>query len=126
MKNLSTGLLLLFAILCFSMGAKALNLPSNFDGNWVYACYDAPYPYHEGKLLVAEKEQETTVKVVFKNGQSASGKNVAIADGKLSFDVYVEGYVVKTVLEQNGEKIIGKAHSPEGVMDLQIKKEDNN
>lgn len=126
MKNLSTGFLFLLAVLCFSMGAKALDLPSNFDGNWAYECYDAPYPYHEGKLLVTEKEQKTMVKVVFKNGQSASGKNVAIVDGKLSFDIYVEGYRVKTVLEQNGEKVIGKAHSTEGIMDLQIKKEENN
>jgi len=34
----------------------------------------------------------------------------------------VEGNVVKTVLEQKGEKVTGKANSPEGVMDLVIKK----
>jgi len=56
------------------------------------------------------------------NGQSISGKNVALKDGKLSFDIYVEGNVVKTVLEQKGEKVTGKANSPEGVMDLVIKK----
>jgi len=55
-------------------------------------------------------------------GQSISGKNVALKDGKLSFDIYVEGNVVKTVLEQKGEKVTGKANSPEGVMDLVIKK----
>lgn len=124
MKNLSIGLLLLFAVLCFSMGAKALDLRSNFEGNWAYTCYDAPYPYHEGKLLVSEKEKETLVKVIFKDGQSISGKNVAVKDGKLSFDIYLEGYLVKTVLEQNGEKITGKANSPEGVMDLQVKREE--
>jgi len=122
MKNLSAVLLLLFAVSFFNVPAKALDAPSKYEGSWVYECYDAPYPYYEGTLLIADKEKVTTVKVTFKNGQSISGKNVALKDGKLSFDIYVEGNVVKTVLEQKGEKVTGKANSPEGVMDLVIKK----
>jgi hypothetical protein len=122
MKKLSAGLFLLFIVSFFNSEAKALDIASKFEGSWAYECNDAPSPYHEGTLLVAGKENETTVKVIFKNGQSISGKNVAVKDGKLSFDIYLEGIVVKTTLEQKGEILTGKANSPEGVMELVGKK----
>ena len=58
----------------------------------------------------------------YENGQSVAGKNVNVKDGKLSFEVNVEGNVVKTILEQKGDKVTGKANSPEGVMNLVIQK----
>lgn len=122
MKNLSALLLLLFAVTLFTQEVKAFEIPSKYEGAWAYECYDAPYPYHEGTVLIANKDKTTTVKVTFKNGQSIWGKNVNVKEGNLSFEVYVEGNMVKTVLEQKGEKVIGKANSPEGIMNIVIKK----
>tara|TARA_R110002074_G_scaffold63158_3_gene151767 strand:+ start:1058 stop:1462 length:405 start_codon:yes stop_codon:yes gene_type:complete len=122
MKNLSAVLLLLFTVSFFNAKVMAFEIPSEYEGTWAYECYDAPYPYHEGTVHIAYKDKATTVKITFKNGQSVAGKNVNVKDGKLSFEVIVEGNVVKTVLEQKGDKVTGKANSPEGVMNIVIKK----
>ncbi|MCC5939285.1 MAG: hypothetical protein JJU34_18545 [Lunatimonas sp.] len=125
MKKLSLVFFLLFTVPLYIIPAIAVDFASEFDGSWTYECYDAPYPYHEGAVLIVSKEKETLVTITLKNGQSVSGKNVAIKDGKLSFDIYVEGSVVKTVLEQKGSQLTGKVNTPEGIMNLVIKKKDN-
>jgi hypothetical protein len=122
MKNLSAVLLLLFTVTYFNAEVMAFEIPSKYEGTWTYECYEAPYPYQEGTVNIANKEKATTVKITFKNGQSVAGKNIKEKDGKLSFEVNVEGNLVKTVLEQKGENITGKAYSPEGAMNLVIKK----
>lgn len=121
MRNLGIALFIFFAVSVFNSEARA-NDDSKYIGSWTYKCDAAPYPYYEGDLLVAEKDKKTTVKVTFKDGRSVSGENVKIKDYKLSFEIWVEGTVVTTVIEQKDKKIIGKVDSPEGPMTLTVEK----
>lgn len=118
MKKLGALLMVLFSTLLLWSQAQAEDSSKTYQGTWVYECYEAPYPYHAGTLTVSEKDKKTTIKVTFDDGQSLSGKNVSIKDGKLSFEIWVEGNVTRTTLEKKGEKLIGKVSSSEGPMSL--------
>lgn len=121
MKNLGVVLFIFFAVTVLQSEAKANDF-SKYLGSWAYECNEAPYPYHEGDLLIAEKDKKTTVKVTFKDGRSITAQNVTIKDDKLSFEIWVEGGTVSAVLEQKDKKIIGKVDSPEGKMTVSAQK----
>lgn len=122
MKNLVVLFLSIISLAFTHSEAKELSPASKYVGTWTYECNEAPYPYHEGSLVITEKDNKTLVKVIFDDGDSATGRNVEIKEGKLSFEIWVEGNSVKTVLEQQGTKYIGKVNSPEGQMNLKLEK----
>ncbi|WP_460544078.1 hypothetical protein [Echinicola sediminis] len=122
MKKLGALLIVLFSTLVALSQAHAEDNSKTYQGTWVYKCSEAPYPYHAGTLTISEKNKKTAVKVTFNDGHSLSGKNISIKDGKLSFEIWVEGNVTKTTLEKKGENLVGKVSSSEGPMSLTASK----
>lgn len=88
------------------------------EGEWNYTVEGTPYEYSKGVLKVVKTngEYEITVKV---NYNSIEAEQVTVKGNNLDFVVYIEGQNVKVNLTIDGDKISGKAVSPEGVFPMQ-------
>ena len=108
---------LLLLLLAFFTANLSANDFSKLKGTWNYKVDYAPEGYEKGQMTFAEKDGQVTGEVKIQ-GQAIQLKDLVYADGQYKFNVTIEYNNIPVVLTVEGDKLTGKANTPEGVMPI--------
>ncbi len=86
----------------------------DFIGEWKFDVSNAPYGYQQGTIFIVEKEGALTGEIKFADGEKIKMEKMAVTNGVLTFQIYVQSSYVngKASIEEN--KFKGTAMTPEG------------
>ena len=90
----------------------------DLKGTWEYKAPSAPYEYMKGKLIFDEVNGQATVTVKFSSGTQIKAQNVKVENENFSFGIMVENNLVKCTGKVVNGKLIGKADSPTGILEM--------
>ncbi|GAP71046.1 hypothetical protein BA6E_125486 [Bacteroidales bacterium 6E] len=90
-------------------------------GTWNYTASYAPPGYDKGQLVFFDKDGITTGQVKI-SGYATDIKNLKFSEGVYSFTVTVEYQDIPVSFKLEGDKLTGKASSPEGDLPIEAKK----
>ena len=113
---------ILFAFLVTGMSDVYASLKPELKGIWNYEVSTAPYDYKKGNIIFSETDGKVLVTVKLSDGTEFKGQDIKIKKNIFSFKVQIEYEDVKINGKVINNKIIGKADSSMGVMDLIAKK----
>lgn len=122
MKTLASILCIIFGLLLTTSISKAQPEKTDFEdytGTWEYTSPEAPYAYQEGQFVIAQKDGDPSVHLIFSNGQEVEGENLRIEDQQLKFGIYVETEYVSIQLEREEDKITGIANTTDSEIPLE-------
>lgn len=109
-----------FLVILF-FAVAAINLSANelikLKGTWNYKVEYAPEGYEKGQIIFSEQEGKVTG-VVKVQGQSIPLNNLVFADGQYKFNVNIEYNDIPVTFKVEGDKLTGKANTPEGQMPI--------
>lgn len=89
----------------------------NFMGNWTYAAENVPYEYAQGILFISKKDGLLDIIVALAGGERRA-QDVKVEENILTFSLNLDGQLVSISLTVEGDKILGKASSKDGIFDL--------
>lgn len=98
------------------------SVKEDLKGNWQYKVSDAPYDYQAGQLIITETNGKTTGTAKFSNGSEVKIPEITFTDNTFSFSVTIESVSVKVTGKIVQGKIVGKADSSQGIMDLKAER----
>lgn len=119
MKRFIAFFLMIFTLGVTAQMADAHGKQPHFNGTWGFKCDEAPYGFNDGKLVILEKTEKTTIEVTFSDGTKLTGEDVKIKEGVLTFSVSVDYDVIEVKLKRKGEKLAGSAITPEGALSVE-------
>lgn len=90
-------------------------------GTWNYSTSYAPPGYDKGQLVFFEKEGKTAGQVKI-SGYAIDVKNLKYSEGTYSFIVTIDYQDIPVSFKLEGDKITGKASSPDGDLPIEAKK----
>ncbi len=114
--------IIFIAILFFVVFCKysfAQNPVKALIGEWKTEVADAPWEYRNGSIIFSETEGKLTAKISFPGQGMIPVNELKTKENKINFNVTIEGYKIIVDLVRDGDKMTGKAETPEGI--LQIK-----
>jgi hypothetical protein len=115
-KQFAMVLLAVFTLTAFVASAEEKNKP--LLGEWAYEVSDAPYGYEKGLLVFSEKDGQLACKVKLESSAELQVNNLKVEKNKITFSVMVEYNQVNIELQREGNKLTGKADSPEGPKEM--------
>ena len=86
----------------------------DFVGDWKFTSQYAPEGYQTGTFVIGEKEGALTGEIRFAEGYTVPMKNMVVTDGVLKFSISVDYNDVPITATVEGDKLKGKASSPDG------------
>lgn len=95
----------------------------NWVGTWQYAAPQAGYQYQQGKIIFSMEEKDLKVFVEI-NGHKIEAQNVEVAENKVSFNVTIEGGLIKVSLQEKDKDLTGNATYSGGKIPITGKKLD--
>ena len=104
-----------------SIDVNAKGVDKNILGTWTFEIKEAPYEYQRGKTTFYQADTLTKVKIVF-DYETLQGSKLKIEGDKVSFDVEVQGEVVKVALKLENEVLSGKAATSQGELPVVMKR----
>lgn len=113
-------ILFIFLAAFISMFASGDNL-EKLVGTWNYTASYAPPGYDKGQLVFFQKEGKTSGQVKI-SGYATDIKNLKYSDGTYSFIVTVEYQDIPVSFKLEGDKLAGKASSPDGDLPIEATK----
>jgi hypothetical protein len=90
-------------------------------GTWDYTATYAVPGYDKGQLVFFEKEGKTAGQVKI-SGYAIDMKNLKYSEGTYSFIVTIEYQDIPVSFKLEGDKLTGKASSPDGDLPIEAKK----
>ncbi len=93
------------------------SVKDNLVGGWAYTVEGAPEGYHKGFLLIVNQDGDYKVQVQTA-GATMQGQNVSVKKNTITFDLSVEGDMVKVALTADGSKISGTSTASDGVYQI--------
>jgi hypothetical protein len=111
--------ILLFSFLAVNLSANDF---SKLMGTWNYKVEYAPEGYDRGQIIFTQKESKVSGEVRIQ-GQSIPLNEIKYADGQYKFNVTIEYNNIPVVFKVEGDKLTGKANTPDGVMPISGTKE---
>ena len=91
-------------------------------GEWIVESNDAPYEYRKGSVIFSEADGKLIAKLRFPNQTELSVRELKTKDNKVLFTVMIDGYPIAIVLNREGDKMTGKAETPEGVVNIKTER----
>ena len=91
-------------------------------GEWIVESTDAPYEYRKGSVIFAETDGQLTGKIRFPNQSELSVRELKAKDNKVLFTVMIDGYPINVEMTREGDKMTGKAQTPEGEVNVKSEK----
>jgi len=80
-------------------------------GGWEFTVEGAPEGYEKGFMMIVKQSGVYKVQIQLSGGV-VNGENVEVSGNNITFNVNVEGEVVKVALTANGSKLSGTSTSP--------------
>jgi len=114
---------ILFAFLVTGMSDIYASLKPELKGIWNYEVSTAPYNFKKGNIIFSETDGKILVTVKLSDGTEFKGQDINIKKNIFSFKVQIEYEDVKINGKVIKNKMIGKADSSMGIMDLIAEKE---
>ncbi len=112
--------LFIISFLFLATTAKAGN---PLVGEWTFSVTQAPWEYSSGKVLIDLDEEELPVgRIVFDSGIEVRITTITQEDTKVTMDIYVEGYPVRTILDLEDDELKGFTETPEGAIPFSAKR----
>lgn len=109
--------LIFISVFFLIAGMVSANELGKLVGAWKYNVEYAPEGYDKGQMVFTLKEGKVTGEVKIE-GYSIPVKNLIFADGEFKFGVEIDyGYIPITV-KLDGDKLTGKANTPDGDMPI--------
>lgn len=109
-------LLIVFVLAVFS-GYVSANEFAKLVGTWNYKVEYAPEGYDKGQMVFSEKEGKVVGEIRME-GYSIPVKNLELVEGQFKFGVEIEYGYIPITLKLEGDKLSGKANTPEGDMPI--------
>ncbi len=104
-------------IISFLFLATAVKAGDPLAGEWAFSVTQAPWEYSKGKILIDTDEDGLPVgKIVFDSGIEVRIARITQEENKVTMDVYVEGYPVRTVLDFEDDELKGFTETPDGTI----------
>jgi hypothetical protein len=117
LKFLSMRKLLFVIVLVVIAGYVSANEFAKLLGTWDYKVEYAPQGYEKGQLIFVEKEGKVVGEVKIQ-GYSIPVRNLQVTEGQFKFGVTIENENIPVLLKVDGNKLTGKANTPDGDMPL--------
>lgn len=116
----------LFAIvICSCTIIAATQVMDGLEGAWNYQVEQTEPEYSQGTLVFERGEQQDyTGKIVFQSGQETSMRSVTVEADTVTFEAYVGGGLVTSVLTVDGNEMTGSVTTPEGRLPIRAAKEE--
>lgn len=112
-------LMLAFVVTAFTSEGQAQE--KNWTGTWQYSAPTADYPYQKGKIIFSDKGKNLKV-LLETNGQKIEASNIKASERQISFDLTIEGELIKISLQVKDEKLTGTATYSGGEIPLSGKR----
>ena len=109
-------LILFFALTCLSVFTFG-NEYEKLLGTWNYKVEYAPEGYDKGQMVFSEKDGKVVGEVRIE-GYSIPVKNLEVVEGQFKFGVEIEYGYIPITLKLEGDKLTGKANTPDGDMPI--------
>jgi hypothetical protein len=113
--------LLFVIILAVFTGYVSANEFAKLIGTWNYKVEYAPEGYDKGQMVFSEKEGKVVGEVKIE-GYSIPVKNLEIIEGQYKFGVEIDYGYIPITIKVDGNKLTGKANTPDGDMPIQATK----
>ncbi len=112
--------LFIISFLLLSPEARAGN---PLVGEWTFSVTQAPWEYSRGKVLIdLDEEQAPVGKIVFDSGIEVRIAKITQEENKVTMEIYVEGYPVRTILDLEDDEMKGYTETPEGSIPFAAKR----
>ena len=109
------------AFLFMATSAKAEN---PILGSWLFNASQAPWEYSKGKVIFTQEEGKDIMgKIVFDSGIELRIANITRKEEKITFEAYVEGYPVRTIVDLKDDDMSGHVETPDGNLPFAAKRE---
>ena len=112
--------LLLISLLILSTGVMFAQKNSNLkpEGTWTFTAPDAPYEYSKGDIVITKEGQELEGELIFSEYSKTKLNDLKLENDILTFNVYVEGSLVKINVTVTKNEMTGKVTHPEGTLEI--------
>ena len=112
-----------FALIAIFILTDSINAHKHLTGSWEFSVNQAPWEYSKGKVMFeTNKEDVITGKIVFTSGAEIKIAKITSEENKLTFEVIIDGYRVKTVATIKDNAMTGVVETNEGNMPFIAKK----
>ncbi len=123
MRKLTTTLCGLLIGL-FTIAGVFISTDHSVVGSWAFNVNQAPWEYSQGTIVFEENEEgELTGVIHFHTGQQLTIASISLEDGELTFDVMVDGYDVRSVVNIGADELSGHVITMEGNMPFSATRE---
>ena len=122
MKKLIFLFVALTGLFLSGINVNAQSSQKSLLGEWIVESNDAPYEYRKGSLFITETEGQLSGKIIFPNQGELSVRDLKTKDNKVLFTLLIEGYSIAVELNREGDKMTGKAETPEGIVNVKSEK----
>lgn len=114
MKRSLVSFSVIFLLLFTAISAKAAD---PLAGSWIFNVDYVPWEYSKGTVVIEEdNEARLTGAIEFDSGIKIKINRITQESEKITFEVFVEGYQVKTIVERKEDILKGYAETPDGNM----------
>ena len=110
--------------IAFLFMATSARVENPLLGSWLFSASQAPWEYSKGIVIFAQEEDEDiTGKIVFDSGIELQMAKITQEKDKITFEAYVEGYPVRTIVNLKEDNMSGHVETPDGNMPFAAKRE---
>lgn len=121
-KMITPCLVLLFGMFTVATGNPASD--GSPLGTWAFNVNQAPWEYNKGTITFEEDEDgELTGYILFHTGQQIPILSISIEDSEMTFDVSVDGYDVRSIVNVGSDELTGHVVTMEGNMPFNAERE---
>lgn len=108
----------------FTIAGTFVTTDHSVVGSWAFNVNQAPWEYSQGTIVFEENDEgELTGVIHFHTGQQITIASISLEDGELIFDVTVDGYDVRSVVNIGSDELSGHVATIEGNMPFSATRE---
>ncbi|TVR74879.1 MAG: hypothetical protein EA408_01490 [Marinilabiliales bacterium] len=114
-----------FCIFAFALlyGATPVKAVNPVIGEWAFSADQAPWEYSRGRIVIELDEEEALAgKLLFDSGIEVRITRITRDEEKVVMDIYIEGYLVRTVVELKDDELKGITETPDGNIPFSAKR----
>ena len=109
--------------IAFLMMATSAKAENPLLGSWSFSASHAPWEYSKGKVVFDhEEEKDITGRIIFDSGIELRLARITQKEDRVTFDAYVEGYLVRTIADLKDEEMSGHVETPDGNLPFSAKR----
>lgn len=97
---------------------------TGIEGTWTYEAPTAPTGYEKGELKISKSEDDKYQVAILIGTYEMKAEKVKMEADKLTCTIYVEGTSISLSFTFDGDKLNGKADTPEGYVIINGKRKE--